>query len=291
MVLNACYAFYGAVNIAENFTQPVDYFDFGEEVLKVPIHKDVEAHLRDKPSLVIFGGGGLHGEGAWLRLRQFVDAAPETLPIVVWGMGINDHGRLDRNYHSVLSYLEQRRNVLIGLRDCFYPAYVPCVSCMRPEFDAELPLQHEVVFYAHHSFPNVSLPCPTMSNRLEGEPHAYFQRVISFLGSAELVVTNTYHGAYWAMLLKKKLIVVAPFSNKFMGLKCQPVIVQDIAHLAPLLRGRALETLREKVASATVGTTESRTANMHFFEQVLRFRQSLAWSPRLACHEISNTRS
>lgn len=274
MILNPCYAFYGAVNIAENFTQPGDYFDFGEDVRKVPIHKDVAAHLSDHPSLVIFGGGGLHGKQAWVRLRQFVDAAPKTLPIVIWGMGINDHGRLDWNYNSVLPYLQQQPNVLIGLRDGFYPTYVPCASCMRPEFDEEPSLQQEVVFYAHHGFPEVTLPCPTMSNRVEGEPSAYFRRVIEFLGSAEIVVTNTYHGAYWARLLKRKLIVVAPFSNKFMGLKPQPVIVQDAALLAPLLRSGQIETLRQMVPSAATVLSDSRTANLRFFEQVTRFRRS-----------------
>ena len=50
--------------------------------------------------------------------------------------------------------------------------------------------------------------------------------MINFLGSAELVITNSYHGAYWATLLKRKVVVMQPFSSKFLGFR-HPLVVAN----------------------------------------------------------------
>ena len=49
---------------------------------------------------------------------------------------------------------------------------------------------------------------------------------IAFIGSCETIVTNSYHGIYWALLLGKKVISV-PFASKFYG------ISPDLTHCPP----------------------------------------------------------
>jgi hypothetical protein len=53
---------------------------------------------------------------------------------------------------------------------------------------------------------------------------------------ADVVVANTYHGAYWATLLGRRVIVAAPFSNKFFGFRHEPVIVRDMEEVGPAIK-------------------------------------------------------
>ncbi len=98
-----------------------------------------------------------------------------------------------------------------------------------------------------------------MTNLVQGDAEAYFESVIQFLASAEIVVTNTYHGAYWATLLNRKVIVIAPFSNKFMGFKYEPVIV------------RGLKDVKDAVHDARrypEALSDSRELNVAFYQRV-----------------------
>lgn len=266
MIVNLCYDKYCDVNIAESFTQPIDYFDFGEPTEKRPFSMSLPKNVKTPLSMIVAGGSGLL-RNAWYALRAIVDESCGRLPIVIWGMGINDHGRFDKNYNETLAYIENKKNILIGLRDSFYSNYVPCASCMMSELDAGFKIQREVGFYAHHSF-DVPHVYPVMSNRVHGDRTTYLWRVLQFLGSCDIVVTNTYHGAYWATLLNRKVIVVRPFSNKFLGFKYEPIIIRDISSLMPAM----------KIArSYPLALAESRKANQLFFERVVEFRQEFGY--------------
>jgi len=269
MLINLCFLEYAKANIAENFTQPMDYFPLSREARKVQLSSTAPELQDPHVSTLIIGGGGVprgRDVDRWVTLHEIAAAVSSHMPIVIWGMGINDHGRFDRNYGEILLSLERRRNVLIGMRDFFYARYVPCASCMRPEFDADVTVQHEIGVYVHHSY-DIPLCYPTMSNEVQGDPVSYFRRVIQFLGSCETIVTNTYHGAYWATLLNRKVIVVNPFSNKFLGFKHEPVIVQDAARVGYAAR------FAQRYSNAL---SESRQANIDFCAQVLEFRNTLA---------------
>ena len=51
-------------------------------------------------------------------------------------------------------------------------------------------------------------------------------QTIELLGSANIILTNSYHGAYWGVLLGKKVIVVEPWSSKFLSMKHAPWILK-----------------------------------------------------------------
>jgi hypothetical protein len=266
MLVNPCFAEYGVINIAENFTQPGDYFDLSPTVRKVPLLSTSMRWLDRHVSEIVIGGGGIvtsNKTNAWIAIREIVEWAPASLPITIWGMGINDHGRFDTQYDRSLASLEQKQNVLIGLRDGFYASYAPCVSCMRPEFDVTIAVQREIGMYVHHAF---DLPgrYPRMSSQVSGEPVTYFRRVIEFLASSAVILTNSYHGAYWATLLGRRVIVVSPFSNKFFGFRHAPVIVSDSKHI-PYAIGRA--------RAYPEALSECRAATVAFYRRVTEFRQ------------------
>lgn len=91
---------------------------------------------------------------------------------------------------------------------------------MSSLFDKEYRVEHDVVYYNHHQL-----------GKLVGEPmmnneHASFEEVVAFLGSGETIVTSSYHGVYWGMLLGKK-VVVESFGSKFHYFGRDPIEPSD----------------------------------------------------------------
>lgn len=241
MIANLCLLAPPRRNVGDCLTHPVDYFNWGFKSQKYALGSPASSYLRTRPSVVIVGGGGIvrhPTRNDWLAMCRIAAELPIDIPMVVWGMGLNDHGRLDIAYDSELEFIERRPNVLVGLRDRFHRNYLPCVSCMRPEFDERFTIVRDIGLYVHESY-DLALDYPKMSNAFVDDPEQHFRDVVSFLGSSELVITNSYHGAYWATLLGTRVIVANPFSNKFLGFKFEPLIVQDvryIEHHLPYLR-------------------------------------------------------
>lgn len=50
---------------------------------------------------------------------------------------------------------------------------------------------------------------------------ADFGAAIRFIASGRVVLSNSYHGVYWGLLLGKKVLCV-PFSNKFYNYRINP---------------------------------------------------------------------
>ena len=51
--------------------------------------------------------------------------------------------------------------------------------------------------------------------------------IIRFIGESEIIITSSFHAAYWALLLNKKVIINGNWSNKFDTLKYPPVLLSD----------------------------------------------------------------
>ena len=199
-------------NTGDRFSTPTKYFDFLKNVKTLDITElPLDEFLKEiEGNIVIFGGGGFLGQDYFKDyVKVLLEAKTELL--VGWGIGHNIHGASDILYDS---YNYSEKFDLLGVRDSVsYFKWVPCVSCMHPIFDKTFETKNRAVIYEHKNFPlkNLGLDFPKMKN---GDS---FEEIINFLGSAELVITNSYHGAYWATLLKRRVVIVQPFSTKFFG--------------------------------------------------------------------------
>lgn len=155
---------------------------------------------------VVFGGGMLFKEIERSRMLERILGLK-----IGWGVGHAQSvaGRLDYSSRGFVQLFDllSVRDYGIGLR------YVPCPSCMLPDFWTPPEPTRPVVVYTNPQA--LSLPTyghPHMDNTLR-QPAASFERfklkgVIRFLSSAETVVSNSYHGIYWAMLLGRKVLAV-----------------------------------------------------------------------------------
>lgn len=159
----------------------------------------------------IFGGGAiewrLRGEG----IHRKVNAHKR----IAWGIGTSTHGKT--THDNVVRDLD-----LIGVREYGRSGgeYVPCVSCMLPQLDTKHDILYDVALFVNADN-KIARPkingIPTLDNT------ANLEDTIAWLGRSNIVLTNSYHGAYWATLLGKK-VMCFPYSSKFYGFKYAPVM-------------------------------------------------------------------
>lgn len=172
---------------------------------------DVKGCFREIPrgETVIVGGGGLlNARNKWNNNLKKIFARNR---VIVWGAGFNRH--YDRSVRKPLNLMDV---FLLGIRD--YTAkynFVPCPSCMLPFLEDRYEVCREIGVYEHKNAPisDESLAgFERMSNKTQDVEGA-----IRFLGESGAVVTNTYHGAYWGLLLGKRVVLYRKFSTRFDG--------------------------------------------------------------------------
>jgi exopolysaccharide biosynthesis predicted pyruvyltransferase EpsI len=194
---------------------------------------------------------------------NFFNRMDKTIgPRILWGAGLNSKDAsvdsYDAEYPSWLNKFH-----LVGVRDWDTDyRWVPCASCMHPAFDKKYEIKNEIVWFEHKKrlidnkwFDTV--PAPRMLNTGQN-----IEQILEFLGSAETVVTNSYHGVYWATLLKRKVICI-PWGSKFNMFKHPPVMANE-------------RTWSEKIGSGEIyedALKDCRETNIAFFNDVTRFIQ------------------
>jgi hypothetical protein len=125
------------------------------------------------------------------------------------GWGIGEHSR--QNMHVVENRLSDFD--LVGSRDVGVEGadWVPCASCMSPLFDKEYDIRYHTGTYLNsRKPPRIS---PMITNRES------FEDAIRFLAACENVITDSYHGMYWATLLGKPVTLQNPYCSKFYQMK------------------------------------------------------------------------
>ncbi|GAB4379333.1 MAG: hypothetical protein Kow00121_33280 [Elainellaceae cyanobacterium] len=209
-------------NVGDLLSAPANYFSFpGYTLERADIRVAKAEDARDKH--LILGGGGLLFPRFLDNIAQLLagsDSGGKQRPkIIAWGVGQQIYGqdKCENQSFDYSQYLEKFD--LIGIRDFSSPHdWVPCASCMHPAFDKQREIQHEFVVFSHKKFQLAIDQFPRMTNEVQN-----FEEVLDFLGSGETVLTSSYHGAYWATLLGRKVLAF-PFSSKFYTFKHRPGI-------------------------------------------------------------------
>lgn len=206
-------------NTGDLASSPAKYFNLGSQILEVDVLSDLSP--LSNAHAVIVGGGGLLGnsffDDGWQRLAEL-----KLDVIILWGLGHNRHFgepiglSLDDLCMSIR---------LIGIRDYGLGfRWVPCASCMNKAFDRRRPALRDIVIYEHARIPLAGTGLenyPRLKNR-----GVSMEETLDFLGSANYIITNTYHGMYWATLLGRRVIAY-PFSDKFHFYKYPVPLVKD----------------------------------------------------------------
>ena len=164
-------------------------------------------------------------------------------PRIIWGAGHN--GDYQKKMKGTLSYPKWVREFdLVGVRDYGQEyEWAPCASCMHPALRKEYKIKNDVIWFEHKkqlikATDFGPYPIPRFINSGNN-----IEQTIEILGSANTIITNSYHGAYWGTLLGKKVIVVEAWSSKFNAMKHKPVFLnkgefwKDFVDSAPVYKG------------------------------------------------------
>jgi len=219
------------------------YFDFGQETAIYDLCrvKSGDYNLQDAEAVIVGGGGLFYFQSLEYLCENY------SGKLIGWGIGCNEHGVKKLRYPSFAERFD-----LLGVRDWGSPfKWVPCSTCMDPIFDMEHEVVHETVIYEHKNSP-IKLDFPRKDNTSD------FATAINHIASSEIVLTNTYHGMYWATLLARK-VVVFPFSSRFYGMKYPVYLCEESDFVSGMPRD--LKSFPEALP-------ECRQANLQFYQEV-----------------------
>ena len=249
-------------------TNPGDYWSNPAHYFPIKVSSNIDiGSIKDYKTSepIIFGGGGLLGRITWdTNISHLV----ENNKVILWGAGQNYYGQKKKGdlvgvpvESRLPDYISQFTK--IGIRDYGLGYdWVPCASCMHPALNVakKVKTTNKILGIQHNKIKIKSPHFRSISHAIEADKLEDF---LCYIASFECIVTNTYHGAYWSLLLGKK-VVVQPWSSKFNNLKWNFAItdkhgpmqksIVDIADAITQNNQTALE--------------ESRIANNDFFSSI-----------------------
>lgn len=264
-------------------SSPMKYFEFPGYATSIQDIRNFDDAVTPQTTIIL-GGGGLLFDRFWHRIQRLRDDS-KSCKLVAWGIGQQLYSTANAakvkafDYHRYLQSFN-----LIGIRDYDLGyEWVPCASCMSPLFDQKQTVTHDFVVFSHKKFQLKVDGFPRMTNNAQS-----FEDVIAFLSSGDTVLTSSFHGAYWATLLGKKVIAF-PFSSKFETLRHQVALYpvknwrKDRLTIS-LFKKKLYEfKYKNKYSSETEGwqkclvdaqkypnsLQDCRQANIHFHQKVL----------------------
>ena len=210
-------------NIGDAYCNPSRYFDLGTVSSEELLHN--KTNLTNH-TLVVGGGGLIHKKFSQ-HIHDLINKTPKHT--VLWGIGHNFGKRFVEKANGDVYYPNWINQCdLVGIRDYIeghYDSYLPCVSCMHPAFNKSYEEVNDIVFYTHAFKSKYQY---TDGNLWMKNSEKNFDKVISFLGSAKTIITDSYHGAYWGQLLGKDVRVIS-WSVKFDHMKHAPSFAEHIS--------------------------------------------------------------
>lgn len=262
-------------NVGDWWSPPERYFPLN--VLK-SIDLIDSAIIPNLNTNYIVGGGGLGNESFLPHLNRLT-RSDRRYKLIAWGIGA-DH-QVDRNalierpdnFDALLDYFSSFDEV--GTR-IFIPTgfgertnyhWVPCASCMSPLFRqlSDIKPTQRIGFFSHKRVPLSDRGRRTSKIRnmrsllVDRKTHfnnsgSDFKRKLSALAQCEFVVTNSYHGVYWATLLGRK-VICQPFKDGLYTFKHSPVyLLED-----------KLEEAMEKAKNYPEALEDCRFANVKYY--------------------------
>jgi hypothetical protein len=272
-----------ASNAGDLASSPLKYFSYTCESQDFGA-----ADTNDMPSAegLIVGGGGLICNDTF---EEVINNALTNIdgPKILWGAGFNLHSypfRFTRKLDGLAGIKAEIRGILTrrGLREKsswlkallkdaeIYPEidyrydlvgvrdwgtnyrWVPCASCMHPIFDwgRNQPTNKRMVIIDHPMFFSIN----TRSQHKESNLNKSFEDIVSILSGAEVILTSSYHAAYWGVLLGRRVVVV-PWSTKFLRFRWRVEFAYDLDGVRSAIR---------KATSFPNALKEAREANTSF---------------------------
>ncbi|MDC9722673.1 MAG: hypothetical protein PSN34_07850, partial [Urechidicola sp.] len=145
------------------------------------------------------------------QMKLFEKLAVKGKKTVVWGIGHNKNKWTNFEKYNI----NPSKSGLFGTRDFSAKnEWVPCVSCLHPMFDKKYIIKNDIGVVFHKK----NINKPEVISKFKEFPSIFnsedFDDVIKFIGSCDTLLTDSYHGMYWGLLLNKKVLHFSE-SSKF----------------------------------------------------------------------------
>lgn len=238
-------------NIGDYYCNPSRYFNLGNVSSEELLYNSSDL----KNNTLVIGGGGLIHKKFSQHIQTLIAKNPQK--IILWAIGHNFGSKYISKSVGSPYYPHWINNCnLVGIRDYiedYHQYYLPCVSCMHNAFDKTYEEKYDYVYFTH-AFKSkyTGTDYPHLKNS-----EMDFNKVIKFIASGNTVITDSYHGAYWAQLLGKN-VHVASWSVKFNNMKYPPHFLNDI-NAVPIKKENKVNGFLE----------ECRTLNKGFYQKFL----------------------
>ncbi len=165
--------------------------------------------------VVILGGGGLldYAESMNRAINRVLDIGAA---VIAWAPGFNTHSQYCDRVKTPIHF---ERFALLGVRDdqnSLQLPYLPDVSCKLEGLRRSYTVCREVGIAAHKDYPIVGLDLDVITNERS------MDEILRFIGESRTIISNSFHMIYWAILMGKKTVCVAPFSSRFFSYRYKP---------------------------------------------------------------------
>lgn len=204
---------------------------------------------------VVIGGGGMPDRFADSVLNFLSNQTVKNA--VIWGAGWEiDNPVLDQLAGSAQ---------LVGIREwlpgtMYENQWVPCVSVLHPSIEKNLSVIPTKNFLVIDHWKRTPIELDGLAHARISNRSVTMDNVIQAIAEHRWIITSSYHGAYWATLLNKRVIFV---SDPWMA-KCA-----NLKHSVPQAEKFSLDLL-DQTQKYPDAYQECRQANLDFKEKFLQ---------------------
>jgi len=210
-------------NIGDWLASPINYFpDYFMERYNVEYHclEFIKWNEIAPCDAIILGGGGLLENEA--PIQEWINRMLDMCNCVIaWGVGFHKRSGLS----AALPEIDYSRFALLTVRDYGHPTgleYLPCVTCLLPQLRKKRKIKREIGVINHVVYAITGSGFEAIDNS------AGIEEMTDFIAESGVILTTSYHAAYWSLLMGKKTIVARVWANKFEYFERKPVLLSEL---------------------------------------------------------------
>lgn len=194
--------------------------------------------------VVIVGGGDIISKRNWIVAIDKILEKRKKAKKVLWGAGCYMGSDL-----IGLDLMKKFDHIGIRNTNQLYD-WVPCASTFNKAFqDSPKAPKNEILIIDHFKR---NLYCDLPVTRVVNKPQT-FEKMVGKIKEHDLIITNSYHAAFWSTILSKRVIVVGlHLPAKLTSMKHPPLIIPswddraiDIAWRYPNAYNECIEATKD----------------------------------------------